>query len=893
MFFRPLIIILCLLLASCFGPKTPQEIVVQADSLIASNQYEEAIIVYKNAIQDKPSFMQARFNLGLIYFSLGDLSSAETFFVNAYDAGYSREQVVHILAATFFQQNNIVALKNLIDTENKSDESKTKQSAALNLQMALYDVLYLLRREQIELAKNTLNQLILSLKPSERECELCLITRAHLQSYDFPSEAISTLDELLLNNPQNAQAYLLRGQLYFALRNPAEAMSNFKRFQTLRPKAAYVQFLIAVTALQMKDNINATKYIDNLLAANPNQPFVNHLKALIVFEQKNYDDARKYAEKSIDRGLKSPANYVMAGVSAYHQNKLEIAYKHLLKGVAFYPENAQLQQLLMFIQFKFGYLEEAGESYLKQDGRSVQNLLLGNLMAYQFMQDGELDQAGNVLDYLANTPMSQPAIRLQTQALQNQLTRGRGNSLGELVAKVQSTSSEETLVRIILLIQSNAIVQAQTEAQLWLAQDPQNLDALNVLAYVFQQLGQAEKANPLLAQALEINPYNTPSLFFLAEQALLSANYQQANLHYRTILQTNPQNLSALRALLQLTFKYQQAPNWDEVLASVNPALISDDQIVALSDAMFQWQHYQGLDNLLMEYSPQSEWSNLVWMVWLKNTFYLYGADKFKNNFNTFYQKNTLPNDVIFALSILENQRQFTLVLKLIEKLPESIQLNDAILLQKALAMLELQRFEETSEILSRISSEQKFRATKWYIQGRQMEKMEDFAQAANYLTAYYESLPNFHSVNALATVLVKAKRYDALLLLAKDYLAQFPADNSATLSLALQLAPTNPAFALQLLDQEQISWLIERNWKLSNNVAWLYFTQQAPEKAIRYSSNALALNAENNQVKVVHANILIKLDRASEALLVLREAKQPDINIENLINQLKPTPKG
>lgn len=881
--FRPaVIIIFSLLLASCSSPKTPQEIVAQAETLVANKQYNQAIIVYKNALEQTPNFMEARFNLGSIYFSIGDLSSAEKYLINAYDAGYSKERVVLLLAATYLQQNSMTALKHLVDTY-----SKPVINSKFDLQLALYNIQYLGRNNQLKQAQKKLNDILLTLPPLERDCELCLLTEAHLQSYNAPTKAIDTIGKLLLAFPDNAQAHLLRGQLYFALRNPSEAMNNFKRFQELQPKAGFVQLLIAVTAFQMKDTINATKYVDDLIAANPNQALVNHLKAMLVFEKKDYEEARIYAERSIDRGLKSPANYLMAGVSAYYEDKMEIAYKHLLKAVTFYPENNELQQLLMFIQFRFGYLEEASASYLKQDQRSVQNLLFGNLMAYRFIQDGQFDQADNILAYLGSTPMSQPAIRLQTQALQHQIKLGEVNPLAELVTSTQNKPSDQKLLQIILLIQSNAINKAKDEAQKWLEQDAQSLDALNVLAYVFQQLQQPEQAEPLLQQALEINPLNTPSLFFFAEKASLQSNYQQAGLYYHAILRANPQNLSALRSLLTLTFKHQSAPNWEQLLASLDVALISDDQIIALSDAMFQWQDYARLDTFLMEYKPQSQWSDLVWMVWLKNSFSLSGADKFNTHFDIYFKNNTLTDHVMFALSVLENQRQFELMSALIDRLPEAMQNADAVKLQKAMVMLELQQFEQAEIIISALEKSQTVRAATLYIKGRAKEHDGDLAQAANYLTAYYETLPSFHSVNALANVLVKANRSEQLLFVANEYLENFPQDNTARLSLALKLAPSHSTFSLKLLEREQIQWLVQRNWKLSNNIAWLYFTQQSYEKGIKYSSNALLLNPENNQVKFVHANILIALNREAEALSVLQDAKQPDRDINSLIDKL------
>ena len=880
-------IIIVFLLTGCSGPNTPEEYIEEARIASSNAQYTKAILFYKNALKENPSLIEARFELGSVYYFLGDLSSAENNLQTAYNAKFSKKLTVPLLATTFFQQNDLVELEQLLN-----EQESLEASSDFKLQIALNKALLLSRRGQVEQAQKALYELSETFGSSAQQCELCLLTQAILQSHNSPSDALMTLNKLILTYPKNAQATLLRGQLYFALRNPNEAMKNFKLFQALQPRAGYVQLLIAVTALQMKDKKNATKYVDNLLAANPTQPLVNHLKALLVFDKKNYKAAQMHAEQSINRGLKSPANYLIAGVSAYHQESMEIAYGHLRKAVVSYPENQQLQRLIMFIQLKFGYLDKASDSYLKQDQRSVKDVLFGNLMAYQFMQKGQFDEAGSVISYLESTPISQPAIRLQTQALKNQLKLKEIIPLTEITSQskskqLENTNAEEKLIRLMLLIESNEIIKAQNEAEQWLAKEPNNSDALNILAYIFQQLAQPEKAKPLFEQALTINPQNTPSLFFLAQQAQLQDNVRQARLYYQTILQINPKNLSALRSLLQLTFNNQQEPNWDEILQLLDLTIISDDQIVAIVDTMFRWKNYQGIDTFLANTKSQSQWSDLVWMVWLKNSLYLEGTNKFQGNFNKFFQKNALQGHVLFALSVIENQQQYPLMLKLIDALPEPLQNTEAIQMQKAFALIELKRFDDVENILSRFEQSQNFHAIKWYMKGRLMENRGDLAQAANYLTTYYQALPSFHSVNSLANVLIKENRHSDVVSLAKEYLKNFPNDSSACLSLALKLAPTHPKFALTLFKSEHVQWLIKQNWKLSNNVAWLYFSQNDPENAVKYSTNALALNSDSNHIRVVHANILIKLKQESQAMIVLKAAKQPDIAIEKLIKQL------
>lgn len=845
---RVVFLSLILLLAGCFGPTAPEEDLAAAKAAVGKGDNDQAVIFYKNALLKNPSLLEASYDLGALYITQGDLLEAGRFLEDARVSGFSADLVFPLLAAVYFQQNKMPELAELIKEKQDSANSES-----LDLQLALYDVLLLSRSNKIE---EGLSKFEVLGEPAQN-CELCLFTLATLQSYSSPSSALATLNELLLNYPNNAQAYLLRGQLYFALQNPRQALENFIQFQVLQPKAGYVQFLLAVTAMQMKEYAKAGDYVDRLLSSNPQQPLVNHLKALLAFEQEDYSSAWRYAEKSIDRGLKSPVNYLMAGVGAYKEQKIEIAYKHLLKAADYYPGNAQIQKMLMSIQLKFGNFEEARQTYLQQDVRNIQDVLLGNSFTYQLIQQGLLPEADSVLSYLENTPVTQPAIRLQMQALRSQIDPAKDSALAKLEDQSTDKKPVARLVNIMLLLESKDLAQAEQAAQVWLAEAPDNVDALNISAYVFQQSAQPEQANTLYERALLIDPRNIPSLFFQAQQAILQSDNEQANAFYQQILQINPQNLAALQGILGSTFSTQQSPIWERILGGLALPELSDDQVVALADAMFQWQSYAQLDMLLSRVKPRAQWSDTVWMIWLKNSFFVRGATHFQADFAVFFQRNTLKDHVLFALSILEKQGQVQLQLQLLNDLPEQLKGTTELQLVKAIALLELQQNQEADDILRMLDKQENIPFAIWYAKGRLMENRGDLNLEANYLQIYYNNTPDFSSVTQLATVLNKANRTDDLLTLAQSYVSNYPYDYSSRLALAMKLVPEHPTIALDMLQGDHIDWLVHRSWRLSNNMAWLYLQQDLPNKALVFSSNAIALNPQDEQVNATHKRVL------------------------------------
>ena len=375
----------------------------------------------------------------------------------------------------------------------------------------------------------------------------------------------------------------------------------------------------------------------------------------------------------------------------------------------------------------------------------------------------------------------------------------------------------------------------------------------------------SKKAKPLFEKALTINPLNTPSLFFMAQQALLKFNVKQARFYYQAILKINQKNLSALRSILQLTFEDIQEPNWDDFLSIIELSDVTDDQIVAIVDTMFRWKNYQGIEDFLATIKPQAQWSDLVWMVWLKNNYFLSQInleqekvnEHFLKNYEIFNRENKLPEHVMFALSILEQNNQFDLVLTLIEKQPTSIRYSNAAQLTKASAFIALNQDKAAEEVLISLSKKkQVLSGAQWYVWGRIMEYRNDLDQAANYYTAYHKSSPGFISVTRLAKVLLKTNRTDELAFLSKEYITKHPADSSARISLAFKLASSHSELALKFLKTEHVHWLVMKNWTLSNNMAALYLMQNDAVNALTYSANALVLNPNNTSVKQLHEKI-------------------------------------
>lgn len=872
--------LMALLLSACSVEHTAQENLAMGMDALEKNQHESAILYFKNALQQSPDLAQARLALGRVYADSGDLKQAVPLFETVYEQGALPAAVIPMLADAYYQQQDAAALSRLIDEHLPAPGAGERAESDWQATLALYDVLLLLRDGRVEDASDAFEQLE-NQPDTNRDAALRLYTQAQLHSRLSPADALMTLEDLLSRHPDYANGYLLQGQLLFTLRDFEQALQYFSTFEDLRPRDASVQFLLAITALQLKDTERAEKHVDILLLNSPSQPLANSLKATIAFEKGQYAVAREHAEKAMGNGLRTPSNKLIAGLSAFHNGQFESAYRYLQGVSSDYSDNEQLQRLLTFLNFKFGYIKAAGDGYLSDEVGSTKDIVFGNLLAYQLAQSGHPGQSLQILQHIKGkgTEGGRPVLVLQPDEVglvEEAVTASALEHTANFTAK-------ERLMQVLVLLESGDVESASTLAGHWRQEDPSSLDALNVSAYVAHQRGNLAHARQYYDAALSISPDNVPSLLFNAQLALNTGDINAAEVDLKRVLQTSPNHLTAFRLLLKITFKRDNTPDWEHILTISPLDSMSDDHLVALSDAMLKWQAYVELDQLVFARTEQSNWSDMQWMLWLQNRYFLDDKSTFLNHAGEAIARVETVSQALFILSVAERHRDYALMLEMIEQLPPSMLDNDLIKLQKALALVEVGQFEGINPLLNSVSDEVLNSATVWFVKGRMSSHEGDLVQALSYYRAYYEAAPSFHSVSHLADTLLDANRLADAVALAHDYITSHPFDETAHVSLGLKLATTHPADALAILSRDALHWLIWRNAKLSNNIALLFMSQHEYTDALRYSQRALALQPESNQIRINHARVLTVLNKTKEAFDVLDNTPESDEQIELL----------
>ena len=165
--------------------------------------------------------------------------------------------------------------------------------------------------------------------------------------------ALSYLNAAILKNPQNADIYFYKGNIFKELKDTARAISSFQTATELNPKFynAYVQ--LGLLLAQKKDK-NAQKYLDNAIKVSDKPEDALYAKANIFKEtalalqdankeaqaRDKFNEAIETYKKVIEVNYKNVESYMGIGFSYYQMDSVEQAYKYYSLAVKIEPTYA-------------------------------------------------------------------------------------------------------------------------------------------------------------------------------------------------------------------------------------------------------------------------------------------------------------------------------------------------------------------------------------------------------------------------------------------------------------------------------------------------------------------------------------------------------------------------
>lgn len=536
-------------LSACSDSTNVEEYLAQAKSSLEQQDKSRAIIALKNAARLEPKNADVRFHLASAYIEQGDYFSAEKEMNKALKFGasnpfiYAKTIEIKVKLRKFDEAFDVVELAN----DRPDDEF---------LAVLTYAGIAALYTEDQEKAKDFIDRAV----GISADSTYGSLGKVYLSYSDADFGAgIKVVNELLTNQPNFIEALLLKGYLLQNSKQFQKAGDTFLAYAKKRPKEIPVHYLIAQNYIHAYQYALAEPRVDFLLKLMKGEPVAQQFKAQILFQKKEYIEAKRYAELAVHTNEALKVSRVIAGFSAYKLNDFEQAYQHLTKVKDDVPADHVVNKLLIDLQLRLGYDNEALSSLRGITNVNEMDSSLLTNASYQLLQSGKVEEAKELLKTSISLNSQNPTELAKQGLIQFQLKQSEQgiNLLEQALALDPELEFAENMLAATFL-QADQLDDALKMAKEWQADDKKAARGYLLESSILLQNKQIEEAKTLLEKILTFESNNIPALYKLALYEHKKENAQQAFSYYTQVLNLRPNHVGAVKNLVILIRKYPE-----------------------------------------------------------------------------------------------------------------------------------------------------------------------------------------------------------------------------------------------------------------------------------------------------------------------------------------------
>ena len=840
--------------------KTSDEYVALAETKIQQDDVSSAIIDLKNAITSNLQDPRARFLLGSLYADRGSSAAAEKELIRALELGYEANEVLPVLTNVYSLQFKHKEIIKLVD-ESRNLAPEVSTSLLLYKSIAHFQI-----GEPIKAKKAVADANEISADS--------LYSKLGNAYVDFSNQQVDTslekIDEILNEQPDFADAYLLKGQLNLVTNDYGASVESFEKYKELLPRTYQARIFLANAYIKNEQFEDAEKEIDLLLKFNPNQPFVNQLKGTVRFNAKDFNGAKLYTETAIQNGLDNTPNRIIAGISSFQLKSYEQAYRHLDNIKDKLPSNHPVLKLLAMVELNLGKSVNASLTLTEMEGLSENDMILLSLASAQLMREGKTNEAKKLINK-ANSMDINTSIRLaQRGAMKLSLDDLEGLTDLEQALNLdpEQTVTNNTLAKAYIKYGFNE--KALELANSWISQYPDIVNGYILAAFAYFELHDNINEQKMYDKVLNIDPANPAANIFYADQYVEVKEIEQALPYLKTIIDTYPVYRPALRKY----FVLQRDLNKVEIGLSAleNAYRLSPDNLpyrMLLAQALFTEKKFHKAISLLEEFTPDNSTNNQYWIV-LGNA---YLSSKQVNKATESVEKWIAiqpTNRLAYfrSISINEFARDFTKVLETVKK-AQNIFTDDiqfAVLgVYFNLVNGKVLAAERSYNVLS---DEVKSSVQGQGLLGQILLEKNQPVKALPKLQSFYEHIMSVSNSSLVAKALKELKRYPQAIL----FLQKHQKLNGYSVTAEVQIAEL---FILEgneemaAVKYESILKQEPNNVHVLNNLAYLFIKRNKYDEALELAKRAVEIEPKYLPIQDTYATALFKSGQYAEALKV------------------------
>ena len=522
----------------------------------ARAEYEAAIIQIKNALKQAPDNPDARLLLGEVYLEAGRAAAAEQELRRARAAGVNAERVALSLANAYFQQREFELVLELAATRLGSQMEVAKMRA---LESRVY-----LEYHRLADAARALEE-ARQLDPFAPEV---ILQEIRLQlANDKVSAAAESAARLIEQQPNDAEAWFLQGEILRHDGELAAAVESYTRSITLRPGQIAPRISRGACLMDLGEDDQALEDINFVRSRARGNVTAAYLQALLLARRGQYADARAAMEEAAtviataraEILLSNPRMSMIAGIVYSTRGNAAEAEVFLRRYLEVAPQHLPTRKLLGRTLLTLSRPEEALAVLMLAKEDAWQDSAFLSLLASAQMGVGHVDEAVELFEKAAR--LEPDASGLQEQlALARFASGAEDTAADELQTLVTSGKNPAWTSMLLALLYME---QGEDEDALALARSlrdkiPGNAFPIALEAMIYWRSNDIDRARDSFARALEVNPGFLPAEYALAEIDKRQGRLGDARQRYLGILNHKPDDIRAMLELTELALREEK-----------------------------------------------------------------------------------------------------------------------------------------------------------------------------------------------------------------------------------------------------------------------------------------------------------------------------------------------
>lgn len=310
-----------------FNEKT-LDLLNQGASLMAVENYSEAVNVFEKAAKESPKFIDCYINLGNAYASIENFDKALEAFKKAQIIESNNVEVLFGLGNLMYLQGNL--------SEAIKYYNKAEQTGEMNSEM--YDVLSDI-----------------------------------FMSNDDYTQAIRYINKAIQLDPLNGELYLTKTKIFIDQEKINEAIESLNELNSVLPDAYEAYDMLSEIYIINDDYSNAIATVDKAVERFPEDPNIANLKLKVLVKFQKDDEAKAYIELIKNNGVyneRKEDNALLEADVMLRNNQLEEAALCLENVVDNCYDNSQIAFVLINIYAslnKFDKVEKIASYMMNKD----------------------------------------------------------------------------------------------------------------------------------------------------------------------------------------------------------------------------------------------------------------------------------------------------------------------------------------------------------------------------------------------------------------------------------------------------------------------------------------------------------------------------------------------